>query len=185
MNQILELIFITGLPILAWASILYYWAFHKGYLDLNQTDLKLAFIQLSEQKKAKEVKVDFLVSKWLSFGVGFYGFMAFTTFILIETKEVYGFISQLNSVSDIVHFLTFQQLLQAFIQSFLNLIPAFTWFLTWPGIVGFYGGITWILIVFFGYNLGLHIAKQLHRRELNIDRLNNTGGNKQASSNIR
>jgi hypothetical protein len=168
MSQILSLILLIGLPVLSWSSILYYWAFERGYLDVNQPDLKLAFTELLRQKKAKEKQVDLVVSKWLSFGVGFYGFMAFTTFIFIEAKEVTAFISQLNSISDIGQFLTFHHLLQAFIQSLLNLIPAFTWFITWPNIIGFVSGIIWILIVFISYHLGLNLAKELFRRDLKL-----------------
>jgi hypothetical protein len=168
MNQIMSLILLTGLPILSWSSILYYWAFVRGYLDVNQTNFHNAFKHLSQRKKAKEIKVDFLVGKWLFFGVGFYGFMAFTTFIFIETKEVVGFIGQLNSLSDIGQFLTFQHILQAFIQSFLNLIPAFTWFLSWPSIIGFDSDISWILIVYIGYHLGLKLAKRLYLHSIDI-----------------
>lgn len=149
----------AGLPLLVISFLLIAWAIKKNYA-LPETD-ELDEQELETEKDSQEVNPFY--KKWLFFGGGFYGLMAFITYIHVEALEIYGFFSQYTSLSALIDQISVSALISLLVESFLNLIPAFTWFLYWPKQVTMENGWHWLLAAYIGYQMGAFLAKRYFR----------------------
>ena len=111
-----------------------------------------------ELKKAKNF--DPLHSKWMQFGGGFYGVVAFFTYLLIELAEVRDFLANFADlfrgglINMVVHF---------FIESIRNFVAAIAWPAYWLRRISGDPWM-WILGAYGGYWLGSKLAFQLRSR---------------------
>ena len=96
-EQLIVLILFFGVPLLWFSSCLYYWAYEKDYLELDEDDLNTSIKERSKQQKQSDETESFMLSKWMQFGGGFYGIVTFATYIYIELSEVIQFLVQLRS----------------------------------------------------------------------------------------
>ncbi|MEE4173160.1 MAG: hypothetical protein V2I57_02805 [Xanthomonadales bacterium] len=104
-------------------------------------------------------KLDPVLEKWFSFGGGFYGLVAFYTWIIIEWDEVWGFVSDLPGIVfsfDIGALISLA--INFFIESLMNFITAIAWPIYWLGVAG--NPWLWIGVAYGGYWLGIKAAQQ-------------------------
>jgi len=165
MMEILRVVFMAALPIGAIAFIMMFYTLKKGYIGLNGNvdDLK------KRQKQAEKDKVDFEVGpihrKWLFFGGGYYGLMALATYAHVEFIEIYEFFRAFSTIAAFIDQVTLGAVIRLVIDSFLNLFPAFTWFLYWPKIIVMNNGWYWLGASYAGYHLGIYLANWFVMRE--------------------
>ena len=115
---------------------------------------------LSQELDPRKRKFDFLHSKWMEFGGGFYGVVAFYTYVLIEVGEVKDFLVGLGNlfnqglVSLIINF---------FVQSIMNFITAITWPVYWLSRIHTEQWL-WVIGAYGGYWLGARAAFRFNQR---------------------
>lgn len=130
-----------------------------------QSAMKNMSKEYKEDKKAKtnmEGNSHLILNKWLYFGGGFYGLMAFTTYFFIEAKEIIEFIGKLFNLnwSQLWSSVSFNLLIDLFINAIRNLIDAFVWFHYWYGEINMKNGWYWLIAAYLGYLLGARLAER-------------------------
>ena len=171
MIEILKAIVIAGLPVGLFGFGLVLWSIKKNYLS-SEDDLSV----LKEKKKQSDdkesnFKLNPIHQKWLFFGGGYYGTMAFITYIHIEVIEVAEFLANYTSFANLVDQITFGAVISLVIESFLNIIPAFVWFSYWPDVFDIANGWYWLIASYLGFELGSYLAKRYANQILNQDAL--------------
>jgi hypothetical protein len=165
MTEILRALLISGVPIALIAFGLIYWAGRKGYVIKKESDdldeeIENITSEILGENKSKENKKHIVFDKWMTFGGGYYGIMAFITYIHVEVMDLYQAFAKFES---------FQQLLDAFSINFLvgliieavrNFVTAFTWFLYWDDVITINNGWIWIGVTYAAYSLGEKLAEQ-------------------------
>jgi uncharacterized membrane protein YqjE len=132
----------------------------KDALRNPQPDLADVEVSVEQELQPEKRKSDPLHSKWMEFGGGFYGVVAFFTYLLIELAEVRDFIANFsdlfrgNLVSMIVHF---------FIESIKNFITAIIWPAYWLRRIHSEQWL-WVIGAYGGYWLGAKAAFQARSR---------------------
>lgn len=151
-------VWIVGLPLFTLSFALVWWALYRGRVEGKTfKDLQQSMADLGKRHKDKEQneKVDPALSKWFSFGGGFYGLVALYTWILIEWDEISDFIMGLG---DLVLRFDLGVLIRFFIDSIMNFVWAIAWPMYWlraadnPWI--------WFGVAYAGYWLGTHAAQR-------------------------
>ena len=131
------------------------WDFDDEDYDLGLNDDDYA----DDSKGEKKVANNYLHSKWVSFGGGFYGLMALLTFTVIEVKEIIGFVQSIESWDALIALLSIDTLVDVIINSVTNMVAAFTWFFYWPKYIAMDNGWVWLGMAYAGYTVGRWIAK--------------------------
>ena len=157
--EIIYPLFFAGLPMFILSFLLVFWAIKHEYISVKggETDLK-QFKKIVKQNKAKH-KVNPIHKKWLFFGGGFYGLMAFITYVHVEALEIASFIAKFTTFTHFIEQITLMAVINLIIDSFLNLIPAFTWFLYWPKQIDMLNGFYWLIAAYIGYQAGTKFAQ--------------------------
>jgi hypothetical protein len=109
---------------------------------------------LTEELHPGKRKSDFLHSKWMEFGGGFYGVVAFYTYVLIELDEVKDFFIGLFHLFDQG---LISLLVNFFVQSIMNFIAAITWPVYWLSRIHTEQWL-WVIGAYGGYWLGTRAA---------------------------
>lgn len=155
---VITLTLATPVALLAW--LLYGRLYAGGQLErgLDKKSFKTSMKRIRSESKGN--RGDFLLNRWMKFGGGFYGLVAFWTFACIEVSELAGFL---------VNFPGFAQLLADGILSFvisvvvnqvLNLVSALVWVTWWPGTVMGASPALWFALAYGGYLFGLYLAQR-------------------------
>lgn len=163
--EIIRAIFFAGLPTLMITAIMVFFAFKRGYINSDESVAQLKVKRKQAKKDKTEFKVNFVHNKWLYFGGGYYGLMALTTYAHVEFMEVYEFFRNFSSITNFIDQITFGAIIKLIIDSFLNLIPAFTWFLYWPKIFVMHQGWYWLGASYVGYHIGSYFINWFITRE--------------------
>lgn len=100
-------------------------------------------------------------NKWLFFGGGFYGLMAFGTYLYIEVGEIATFLLSLIDFTWVQFWsqLSIDLVIKFIINSVMNLVDAFVWFRYWPQVISMQNGWVWLIVAHVGYILAAQIAK--------------------------
>lgn len=131
-------------------------------------ELNLAMKNMSKRYKEKKkndkkhVSDNRVLDKWLYFGGGFYGLMAFITYFYIEIGEILAFLGKLAAMklSELWSQVSFDLLVDLFIEAIQNLIDAFVWFNYWDGEIIMKNGWYWLVAAYLGYILGAQLAQR-------------------------
>lgn len=113
----------------------------------------------AELKTEKWSWQNLLMSKWISFGGGFYGVMAVLTYLWVELIEVVEFLTSEGSIAATLADLNVGDLINLFINSIMNFIVAITWPVYWMNKVEGQSIWLWFLVLYAGYVTGQFIAK--------------------------
>ena len=167
--EIIKAIFMAGLPSAALAFMMVFYAIKRGYIEIDEAVESLKKRRKQARKDDSEFKVNPIHQKWLYFGGGYYGLMALATYIHVETIEVIDFFANYSSFANLIDQLTFSALIHLVIESFLNIIPAFTWFLYWPKLIVMHNGWYWLLASYLGYQLGGYVARWYSNRNNELE----------------
>jgi len=157
--EIIKSIFYAGVPVALVSFLLVLWAIKKDYMEYDEKIESLKKKKKQAKKDNSEFKVNPVHKKWLYFGGGYYGLMAFITYTYIEVLEVGDFFKNYSSFSDLIDQISISAVIGLIVDSFMNIIPAFTWFIYWPKVFTMDNGWYWLFASYFGYQLGGYLAK--------------------------
>ncbi len=157
--EYLSLFLYSALPLFILSFLLVYWAIKHQYISVDDEAANLKELKKNYKTAEQGKSINRIHKKWLFFGGGFYGLMAFITYIHVEFFEVYEFIMSYTTFSNLIEQLTIKAIIGLIIDSFLNLIPAFTWFLYWPKQIVMHNSLYWLIAAYLGYQLGSKFAQ--------------------------
>ena len=174
---------IAGLATMAFTYLMVFLAIKRGYLELEENIDELS----KRRKQAKKDKSDFKINpvhnKWLFFGGGYYGIMALATYLHVELLEIYDFFRDFSTLANFVDQISIGAIISFIIDSFLNLIPAFTWFLYWPKVIIMQNGWYWLAASYAGYYIGEFLARRVDFNEYIIEHKKRIEENKAVKDN--
>ena len=137
--------------------------YDEDELDLALDEMKASYDAKQKSSIPKDID-EGVFDKWLFFGGGFYGLMALITFVVIEVKEIFGFITSF-SLATISDNFSLHQLISGivdiFVNGIMNLVSAFVWFQYWDEQIDMYNGWYWLEAAYLGYLSGTHLAKRI------------------------
>jgi hypothetical protein len=169
--EVMRAIFFSAIPV----SLVSYFMISRAILSKrlgqfsDNKSLQSAMKDMSKKhKEDKKSKTDMkgsshlIVNKWLYFGGGFYGLMAFMTYVVIEVREIIGFVSNLIHLnwSQLWSSMSIDLLVDLLVQAIMNLVDAFVWFRYWPNEIDMRNGWYWLIAAYLGYLLGARIAEK-------------------------
>ncbi len=164
--ELIKVLLFAVLPVAVISFCLVFLAIKRGYINPEESVESLNKKRKQAKKNKAEFKVNPIHNKWLYFGGGYYGLMAFTTFMHVEILEIYNFLAGFISFSALLDQISVAGIISLIIDSFMNIIPAFTWFLYWPDFIDMQHGWYWLGGSYAGYYIGEIVARQLIVREI-------------------
>ena len=177
--EILWAALLVGAPVAAFTLALVRWALQRGHLkestDTGALRRELKAMSGSARKKKKKTDVEQpeklhpLQKKWAKFGGGFYGVVAFFTYIVIEVREVIDTITHLGGFIDFLANLGLNLIIQMLVQAVLNFVNAMIWPAYWMQRIETHQVWVWFGMAYAGYWCGLKLAQMLVRRRLQTD----------------
>ena len=116
MDIIYPLIF-AAVPLFLLSFLLVFWAIKHDYISTEDGDVDLKkFKKIAKQNKEKP-KVNPIHKKWIFFGGGFYGLMAFITYVHVEFLEIADFIAAYTTFAHFVEQITIGAVIKLIIDS--------------------------------------------------------------------
>ncbi len=164
--EIINSVLMSGIPILLVTFGLFAWVYKTVAISsendpIEQLNNKLEELSASEPKSHKPS--NFVMDKWIEFGGGYYGVMALVTFFHAEFydgMEIIAELSQIDSQGSLLNgFINFA--LEFFVESFSNIIVAFTWWNYWDDILPIEKGFIWLIVTYVAYLTGEWLAKRM------------------------
>ena len=163
-------VLMVGAPISVFTLALVWWALQRGHFQesLDTRALEREMKAMSRKNKKKDRKSDKtrhpLEKKWAKFGGGFYGIVAFFTYIVIEVTEIITMIMNFGGLFDFLRQLDFDVIISIFLEALINFVAAMIWPLYWMKRIDTDQTWIWFLVAYAGYWLGLKLAQTLIRR---------------------
>jgi len=160
----------VGLPIAAFTLAIVWWALQRGHFKetLDTRALGREIKNLSRKnKKNKTSNTDTLhpvQKKWAKFGGGFYGIVAFFTYIVVEVREIITMIISFGGFIEFLKQLDFGVIISVFIEAITNFISAMVWPWYWMQRIDTDQTWIWFVIAYAGYWAGLKAAQLLIQR---------------------
>ena len=139
-------------------------AMHEAIENKDKNALKQAKKDIKDQPWSWH---QIFLSKWMEFGGGFYGVVAVLTYLVVEGREVYDFLTSEETIMATLAALGIGDLVQFFINSLMNFITAITWPVYWMGKTSYFSTWIWFLVVYAGYVAGQFLAKNTRQPLLN------------------
>ena len=164
----------VGVPIGVFTLALVWWALKGGHfresLDTGALEREIKTMAWSDKKRSKKGLEKAsgtrhpLQKKWTRFGGGFYGIVAFFTYIVVEVLDVVSVISNFGGLIDFLKQLNLNVVIELFVQAITNFVMAMAWPFYWLKRID--TGYTWIWFVmaYAGYWAGLRLAQLLIKR---------------------
>ena len=171
--EVIWALLLVGAPVGVFTLALVWWALQRGYLkESNDTSAlrhELKAMSRSGKKSRKKATDDDKVlhplqKKWAKFGGGFYGIVAFFTYIVIELREIITTVTQLGGFFDFIRQLGPDLIIRMFIQAILNFVAAMTWPFYWLQRIETGQVWVWFLMAYAGYWAGLKLAQKFFMR---------------------
>lgn len=180
----------SGIPIAATSYALVWWALRRDYLGgadsldeyekWKKAENQARKAEKKRRKQAKrnpeptaddpdpvtadpqptEKKFDPLHSKWMQFGGGFYGVVAFFTYAVVEVGEVRDFLA---NISNVFRGELISMVINFFIESIRNFITAIAWPAFWLRRIHSEQWL-WIVGAYGGYWLGVRAAFRFRQK---------------------
>ncbi len=152
----------VGLPIGVFTFLLVWWALSGEHFK-ESSDPKALEAEIKAMSKDKESrkKIQNLVHReWVKFGGGFYGIVAFFTYIVIETKEIISMIIDFGGFISFLRQLGIDVIISVFIEAIMNFVAAMVWPLYWMRRIDSHYIWLWFLAAYAGFWLGKRYAQQ-------------------------
>jgi hypothetical protein len=171
--EVIWALLLVGAPVGVFTLALVWWALQHGHLkesnDTGALRQELKAMSRSGKKNRKPAadggKMQHpLQKKWAKFGGGFYGIVAFFTYIVIEVREIITTVMHLGGFFDFIRQLGFDLIIRMFVQALLNFVAAMTWPFYWLQRIETGQVWVWFLVAYAGYWAGLKLAQELFRR---------------------
>lgn len=169
----------VGVPVAVFTLALVRWALQRGHLkestDTGALRRELKAMSGSRKKRKRkdavgeQEKLHPLQKKWAKFGGGFYGVVAFFTYIVIEMREIIDTITHLGGLIDFIANLGLNLVIQMLVQALLNFVSAMIWPVYWMQRIETHQVWVWFGMAYAGYWCGLKLAQVLVRRQPQTD----------------
>ena len=176
--EVLWALLLVGAPIAVLTLVIVWWALARGYFQeaLDTRALQREIKAMSRNHKKNNKKNDKknkaegvaalhpVQKKWTKFGGGFYGIVAFFTYIIVEVTEIINMIMDFGGLVDFVKQLGLDVIINIFVDALMNFISAMVWPFYWMRRIDTDQVWIWFLVAYGGYWLGLKLAQVLIRR---------------------
>jgi len=170
---------LVGVPIGIFTLALVWWALQGGHLresgNTSALRREMQAVSLSAKKKKNKNDVEQeeknlhpLQKKWAKFGGGFYGIVAFFTYIVVETLEVINAITHLGGFIEFIRQLNPDVIIQFFVGALLNFLTAIAWPVYWLNRIETDQVWLWFVVAYAGYFAGLKLAQLLIQRRSQV-----------------
>ncbi|WP_100642462.1 hypothetical protein [Alteromonas facilis] len=123
MQKLLTEILITGSWVFIGSFLLHYIAFWRGILLPVDSD---------DMPDNMRERSDPLTKKWLDFGGGYYGIVAFVHLLYIEFNQLREFISDWNGADEILKDASVSKFINLLVQIFVEQFQNFGQAISWP-----------------------------------------------------
>ena len=165
-------VLMVGMPVAAFTLAMVWFALQRGYLQesLDAKALRLEIKTLSKNNKkirkegGKVPNQHPLQKKWMKFGGGFYGIVAFFTYIVVEVIEITTMIANFGGFVDFLKQLDIGIIIEILVEALTNFITAMVWPLYWMDRIETDQTWIWFVIAYAGYWLGIRLAQVLVQR---------------------
>ena len=160
----------VGVPIAVFTLAIVWWALLQGhfkeYLDTKALGREIKSMSRNHKKDKKEGlgTQHPLQKKWSKFGGGFYGIVAFFTYIVMEVTEIFTMITNFGGFIGFLKHLDFNVIIHMFIEALTNFISAMIWPVYWMKRLDTDQTWIWFVVAYAGYWLGLKLAQALIQR---------------------
>ena len=162
--EVLSAVLLVGLPTGLFTLALVWWTLRGGHLEESDDSksLKAQIKAISKSKsKAGSPPQSLLQKKLAKFGGGFYGIVAFLTYIVVEITEALAAVANIGGLAEFLRQLDVGVLVDALIESLTNFITAMIWPAYWMDRIETQMVWLWFVIAYAGYWLGIKVAHQL------------------------
>jgi len=166
----------VGVPIGLFTLALVWWALQQGHfqetLDARALGREMKAMSRANKKRRKEDQVSQhpLQKKWAKFGGGFYGIVAFFTYIIVEVIEITTMIINFGGFVDFLKNLDFALIINIFIEALTNFITAMVWPIFWMERIDTNQTWIWFVVAYGGYWLGLKQAQAMYQRRKGFEK---------------
>jgi len=157
---------LVGIPIGLFTLAIVWWAKRNGHLqDANSGDEIARELKAMSKGKVKpeDDNRGLIHKKWAKFGGGFYGIVAFFTYIVIEVTEIATMIMDFGGLWGFLKSLNVGVIVNVFIEALVNFIAAMVWPAYWINKIDTNQPWVWFVAAYAGYWLGLRVAERLHK----------------------
>ncbi|MFT5483989.1 MAG: hypothetical protein ACI9GW_002649 [Halieaceae bacterium] len=175
LTEVFRAIFLGALPVMVFSFAILQWSITTGRMQKFTGEDGLATqharhaksvgktgrpkdTSFIEQLSDERSRGDIFHGKLMSFGGGYYGTMAILTYLLIEVVEIWQFMVQALSPNTSFGEIGLGLVIEFFVNSLLNLIAAFIWFMTLPEYINISEGLVWLGASYLGYLAGLRLT---------------------------
>ncbi len=170
---------LVGVPVGVFTLALVWWALQGGHLretgDASALMREMQAVSRSAKKKKNKNDVEQekknlhpLQKKWARFGGGFYGIVAFFTYIVVETLEVINTITHLGGFIAFIKHLNLDVIIQVFVGALMNFLTAIAWPVYWLNRIETNQVWLWFVMAYAGYWAGLKLAQVLIQRRSQV-----------------
>lgn len=174
--EVIWAMLLVGVPIAIFTLALVYWALLRGSFSesLDTRALQREIKAMSKKNKGKNkealkenaVEVHPLQKKWAKFGGGFYGIVAFFTYIVVEVLEIINMVKGFGGFFDFLKQLDFNVIIHILVEALTNFISAMIWPVYWMQRIDTDHTWVWFVVAYAGYWVGLKLAQTLIQRRL-------------------
>ncbi len=170
LGEIFRALLLAGLPIGLFTLALVWWALHNGHFqessDSKALEREMEAMKKAGKKRASEnpVKQHPLQKKWAKFGGGFYGIVAFFTYIVVEVTDIATTMINFGGFTDFLKQLDIDLLVNVLIEALTNFITAMTWPVYWMSSIDTTNTWVWFVVAYGGYWQGLKLAQRMYRQ---------------------
>ena len=165
--EALRAMLLVGLPITLFTLAIVWWGMREGHFLAtdDSKELRRELKAMSRGKtKTENGNRSLIHKKWARFGGGFYGIVAFFTYIVIEVTEIATMIINIGGLWEFIKNLGIDVIIRVFIDALINFITAMVWPLYWLTRIDTGHTWLWFVAAYTGYWLGLKLAQQLNQR---------------------
>ncbi|MCK0068085.1 hypothetical protein [Kordiimonas laminariae] len=145
---------LIGVPLFAFTYAIHWWALKKGHITPFNHHSEVE----QELEENGDSKPGWLMENWVTFGGGFYGTMAFFTYLFIELGQLYEVVGKLLSNGFSIEYLI-KLAVEEFVDAILNLVNAFIWFNYWPDVFDMEFPLGWLLVAYGAYWLAVQAVR--------------------------
>ena len=168
--EVIWAMLMVGVPIAVFTLAIVWWVLQKGHfqetLDVRALQREIKTISRKKKKNGQKDTDDqhLIQKKWAKFGGGFYGIVAFFTYIVVEVTEIATMIMNFGGFFDFIRQLSFGLIINIFIEAITNFVTAMVWPFYWMKRIDTHDTWIWFVAAYAGYWFGLKLAQVLIRR---------------------
>ena len=173
---------LVGVPITLFTLAIVWWGLRNGHFkEINDSkalgrELKKMGKRKTKSKNANSENIGsgnngpeinkpgLIQKKWGKFGGGFYGIVAFFTYLVVEIREIADMILNIGGLWEFLKQLDLDVIVQFFVAAITNFVTAMVWPVYWMKRIDTNQVWMFFVAAYGGYVLGLKLAQRLNQR---------------------